>query len=389
VYRLVCLTAVGFAVFGCFVGVPAIWEPDSSSPDELYRFLRNGRAGFIDRSGAIVMQPFLRPSFPQTFAYGTIEGGGGQYLDRSGRLLFDSDRLGINVRGPFSEGLASASKKGSTQVGYIDKLGKFAIPPKFEPPTGWNGVFSEGLASIEAAGRVGYIDRSGSFVIPPTLAAGRSFSGGLAAIVVDGPCSYEIGDARDPCPDLGTWIAPPTAARSGQLPGCRWKFISKTGVAAFPGQYEGTLGFHDGLAAVKLKGKWGFLDSHGALVIPAIYAWATSFSSGLAWVGKGPKDCGYIDKAGRMTLPTCGQSPGPWPPFAEGVVPMRQTNATMIYVDANGRQAVPGVYSWASGFFHGIAHVKLDGPPRGPGKYAYIDHTGRRVFTYDSDVPQF
>ncbi len=48
--------------------------------------------------------------------------------------------------------------------------------------------------------------------------------------------------------------------------------------------YEEGKDFHEGLAAVKKKGKWGYVDKSGNEIIPCIYEDAFNFSSGLAIV---------------------------------------------------------------------------------------------------------
>lgn len=79
----------------------------------------------------------------------------------------------------FSEGLAPAHK--SPGWGYIDKSGRWKIPPKFtnaEP-------FAEGLARIQSGPHWGFIDATGATVIPPRYNWAGDFSGGLAAVCVD------------------------------------------------------------------------------------------------------------------------------------------------------------------------------------------------------------
>ena len=71
-------------------------------------------------------------------------------------------------------------------------------------------------------------------------------------------------------------------------------------------------------------------------------------------------------------------------PFSEGLTPVGDTEKGYVYIDTTGKQAIPERFALASRFFHGLAHVKIGAEPSpyGSGMFAYIDHTGKRVFTY-------
>lgn len=81
----------------------------------------NGKVGFMDKSGNIVIEPKYDDVFP------------------------------------FSEGRAPVELKG--KWGYIDKKGSVIVPIQYDI----GHMFSEGLASVEAGGKWGYIDPNGHF----------------------------------------------------------------------------------------------------------------------------------------------------------------------------------------------------------------------------------
>ena len=54
------------------------------------------------------------------------------------------------------EGAAAVSIRG--RWGFLDRKGKFFIPPSFEGA----GAFSEGLAAVQSADKWGYIDKNGA-----------------------------------------------------------------------------------------------------------------------------------------------------------------------------------------------------------------------------------
>lgn len=49
-----------------------------------------------------------------------------------------------------------------SKYGYIDKSGRFVIPPQFDTP----GYYNEGLASVEVDGKCRFIDKHGEFALP-------------------------------------------------------------------------------------------------------------------------------------------------------------------------------------------------------------------------------
>jgi len=85
----------------------------------------NGKWGFIDKTGKIVIKP-----------------------------QFDSERQ------DFSEGLALVKVNG--KWGFIDKMGKMVIKPQFDEAYGFSG----GLASVLIGKKRGYINKKGEYVWP-------------------------------------------------------------------------------------------------------------------------------------------------------------------------------------------------------------------------------
>ncbi len=76
--------------------------------------------------------------------------------------------------------------------GFIDRDGRFVIPPQFEysrlEPT--ITQFSEGLAGVTKHGKFGYVDKTGVFVIAPMFKKGFAFRAGIAQACDSKVCSY-------------------------------------------------------------------------------------------------------------------------------------------------------------------------------------------------------
>ena len=113
--------------------------------------------------------------------------------------LFGGGGPGLGMGAKSSEGLFGYRDIREMREGYIRATGEIAIPAQFTNAT----AFSEGLACVTPAvnlselernpegvirnpafGKAGYIDKTGRFVIPPQFSGGSRFSGGLAAVKV-------------------------------------------------------------------------------------------------------------------------------------------------------------------------------------------------------------
>lgn len=363
-----------------------IWMgmPPFDRADPLFRFVSRGRVGFIDRTGRVVIPP--TPSISLKYAQFFYDGllslgiGEGPFLDTHGRRAFDN---GFYRIWDFSEGLAAALETIDSKWGFIDHSGKFAIPPQFPfYPRGLVQSFSDGLVAVEVAGKLGYIDHSGKYAIAPQFAAGTEFRNGIARVVAKGPCSYLYYEHFiDPCVRMSRNPAPatgPSRERAETAGPCKWRFIDKTGKQIIPAEFDAALAFQEGLAAVKVGERWGFIDRSGKLVIAPSFISVQSFSNGLALANQYNNPV-FIDKTGAVRLSGFIRPE----PFSEGLAVIWRPGG-YTYIDTRGEQPIKETFVLASRFFHGLAHVKVGGDqsPSAGGTFAYIDTTGKRVFTY-------
>jgi hypothetical protein len=367
-----------------------IWMIRSADADPLYRFIKNGKAGFIDQTGKIVIPPILPyhgDNSTNEFHNGLLEIGvfKGIYVNTKGKIVIDGTNL---ERGfSFSEEMAIAMAKDGEFWGYIGRDGQFKIPPKFKNFEALEGDFSNGLAAVSIRDKIGYINKTGEFVIQPQYLEGFNFSEGRARVILEGPCKYSSDESCGPSD--GGRVLPGGGRPPQNMQSCRFAFIDKTGRLITKQQFDNAKDFSEGLAAVAIGSQWGYLDQLGQIVIPPQYDLAFSFSDGLAKIKMG-NFFGYIDKTGRIVIPPHFLEADH---FADGLAPVSEKPNEFFYISKSGKQAFPERYLFATFYYRGLAHVKLltsKADPSNPwnGKFAYIDKTGRRVFSYtifDSD----
>lgn len=115
--------------------------------------------GFIDRSGALVIEPTYNSAFtPQAGVARIMDGAMHAYVTPAGEVAFVAPGI---LGTDFREGLAGFTS--GNRVGFIDKSGAVVIEPQFVQA----GSFNEGLAWVQVGDKMGFIDRQGNQVIAP------------------------------------------------------------------------------------------------------------------------------------------------------------------------------------------------------------------------------
>jgi WG repeat protein len=278
----------------------------------------NGKCGFIDRDGKIVIEPEFDKchDFSDERAVVMI-GSKTIVIDENGQTVFEPKSRLYGAK--FSDGLISVCSRDDTcaPIGYLDKDGRMAIQPQFT--TGY--PFSEGRALISVESTWGYIDKTGRTVIPPKFLNASPFSNGLAYVQMI-ETTPQWRTARWFLIDKNGKIVrslraeEPRALVNGFAPskwnGFDWTLIDETGNIAFHPQFDTAQisvaeypRLCDGLIRVHTKGpwaKWGYADLSGRIVIPPQFAWAQHFSEGLAVIKMSGEKFGYIDKTGTVVI---------------------------------------------------------------------------------------
>ncbi|HSP05744.1 MAG TPA: WG repeat-containing protein, partial [Acidobacteriota bacterium] len=153
----------------------------------------NKKWGYINKTGKMVIQPQFDAAGPFSEGLAQIQIGTKMgYIDETGTMVIeprfeldtqqeDPDEE-IEMTGKFVDGLAcvrfAVGPESNGGWGFIDKTGKFAIPPRYENAD----MFAEGLASVQYKGKWGFVDPKGNLVIPAKYDSVKRFSEGLAMV---------------------------------------------------------------------------------------------------------------------------------------------------------------------------------------------------------------
>jgi len=335
--------------------------------EDLLPFVQNGKMGYIDKTGKIIIPP-----------------------------QFDtSSFMGIPDLSKFSEGLSPVKARG--KVGYIDTSGKIVIAPQFKEARNFSG----GLAAVKIADKWGYVDKKGAIVISPQFKDVWRFSEGLAQVEIEGKWGYIDKTGKvvidpqfggDQYPDFnvresGVFKDGIANVRSGR----QYLYIDHRGKIIGKCILECLSNFYEGLSVVQRLGAggWlmGYMERNGVIAIEPKFGAARKFSEGLAPVKYGLKGYHdtylgvygtdkklwyYIDKTGERAF----QGDYVWAGyFSEGLAPVgRDTGNKTGYIDRLGRMVIKARFDRAGSFKGGVARVLIGT------KWGYIDKSGNYVW---------
>ena len=333
----------------------------NKSSNVLFPVQIQGKYGYIDSTGKIVIQPKFDSAkkFHDGLALVTIEarnieiekdlppikmGGKEGFIDKKGNFIIAPGKY--RFVGNFSEGLASVwidSPCDRSCYGYIDTTGKIVIPQQFQTA----GTFQNGTVDVRMPDdRWGVIDKNGKFIIPPKYDGVFPFTEGVGIALTiknkkSSPFDQNITDFDADFYDMdGNLTAKPQYFIFGWFENGLVQFIAengkgfidKQGKVAIEPKFERTMGFSEGLSAVRVNKKWGDIDPKGKFVIEPQFTEAYRFSEGLAQV-RVNNNLGFIDKTGKMVI-----EPKSWDVgmFEDGLAFFRQENFSG-YIDKTGK----------------------------------------------------
>lgn len=220
-------------------------------PNALFPILKNGKWGYMNRSGHLVIDP----QFERAIS--------------------------------FAEGLAPVKKNG--KWGYIDPNGTIVIQPQYAAVL----PFSEGIALVSFDDWATNEPYKMFYLSRDDMHGGNTAAGGWAGMMKDAPSLEDDGFNA-----------------GGREEGLRFAYIDKQGHVIFSSAMDYAFSFHDGLASVSIHKRVSFLNSSGTIVLQTSFNLAGSFSEGLAKVSEQKTDrwgqiyslWGYVDKSGHTVI---------------------------------------------------------------------------------------
>jgi hypothetical protein len=227
------------------------------------------------------------------------------YIDKTGKFVIPPKYLEAR---PFKNGAASVTTaKGKT---YVNREGKELAPPGLYTETDFieGGCDSKGFCAVVKNNLMGYIDMTGKLVIPLQPYGFGIFHDGLAYARALVPKTEDGSDARVKYGYIDESVR-----------------ITKTRKFVIPPQFDEADDFHDGAARVGIKKTepdpkqpgetrevtyYGFIDKTGRYIAQPIwrdvyqekYEIAKQFHEGLAWINNAEGKRTYIDATGKVVI---------------------------------------------------------------------------------------
>lgn len=255
-------------------------------------FKKNGKYGFMDRDGRVVIQPMYDSVHPFS-------------------------KQGISIVGLDTEG-----KGFPNQYGAINKTGKIVIPIKYRmvnPANKYNYDDYEFISVVDENFRVGVVNIFNREILPTIYYNNyNNYSNGIS--ISENYFKVALCRSNYSCWDNSQikWgyvdvsdreIIPVVYDEIGDFSdgiatiklNNKYGYIDKYGQEIVTPKFDDALGLNDGLGAVKLGGKWGYVDKSGRLIIPFRFDDARNFEYGLASVKLNGK-WGFIDKTGNLVI---------------------------------------------------------------------------------------
>lgn len=292
-----------------------------SEEKQLRMIVKGGKKGIIDHTGKMLSKCEFDEIFDFTEGFAVVQKNHKRgYIDRTGKAITP---IGFETAVDFSGGFAAVGEK--DKFGYINTEGKLITGYQYDHAEG----FSEGFALVGKSNKYGYINTNGELITGLEFDSAVGFSQGLAAVGKGGKGGY----------------------------------INSAGKILIPLIYETAKAFSGGRGQVVRNEKHGYVNQQGNEIIPCIYEGGTGFNEGLGGVLMNGK-FGYIDLEGRVVIPFSNYSEIKW--FSEGYAAVKKTGflgfgSKWGYIDRNGEEAFPIVYSSAESFKDGKAKVVYKG----------------------------
>ena len=243
--------------------------PKDNEDEALFSIYENGKVGFIDKTGRVVVVPQFDESYRMSEGViPVLVDGRYGYINSRGEVVALPEYDDFSI---FSEGMAAV--KIGDKWGYIDKNGRLQIAAQFKMA----GNFSEGLANVNINGLYGFIDKTGRFVIEPIYREAHSFSDGLALVRPQSSFRGFInmkGEELIAASPLRSYLRFSEGLcrfSEGSYESLKYGYMDKKGDEVIGLRFDDAGYFHDGLAYAKIgdiegyidvKGEWAFISQY-------------------------------------------------------------------------------------------------------------------------------
>ncbi len=296
---------------------------------ELAMVMEGGKIGYIDKSGAFVIQPkFAKAaSFSGKLAAAEKDKKWG-YINTSGEWAIEPIYEHVKK---FNSNIALVQK--DKKWGYIDTSGKTLEVPASDKYYD----FKDGVAIFREGEKIGLLGTNGAIVLKPKYDAIKKFWDGHAKVKNNDLWGMINAKGEETIPveytGLGSYNPSGIWARKGTQMGLvvngsfkavsnaekiyefkgdsnltyasdgdKVGFINNQGEWVIKPAFDKARSFSNGLAPVMKDKKWGYITEKGEVVIDYQFKDAELFSDeGLAPVKE--KKWGFIDKSGKLVIP--------------------------------------------------------------------------------------
>ncbi|MDF2672073.1 MAG: repeat protein [Clostridiales bacterium] len=280
---------------GVFVIMPTFTKTEDFEDNGLALVWDNDKLGIIDRDGKLIIQEKFDYIYPFSEGIAIADNESGfKAINEKGQIIFEAN----SFIGSFRDGIALFSQEstdGKYLYGYIDKLGKIIIQPKYENAENFiNGKavvklgegnyelidktgktltslkyyyvasMGEGLITFreKSEDKVGYIDENGEVIIPPSFDYADAFKNGMAIV-----------------------------SMNNEKPDAKYGLINNKGEYIIKPEYNEIKDLGEGMFALGIPldsdwtysgSKYAIANSNGEILTDFIYYGVSNFKDGLA-----------------------------------------------------------------------------------------------------------
>lgn len=266
--------------------------------DNLFPVQKNGKYGFIDIKGTMVVPcQYIWASEMRNGVAIVQLGEKYGLIDKKGKYKIKPQYENLQYEN-FNNGLATFKKDGLE--GAVERNGKVIIPNEFE----YIAEFHKGYAVAKKNGKIGLINTEGKTVIPYQYEYVSELYNAFSFAFREGENSkMGLMDLKgnvllNPEYDfIFPWEDGMVYLRKGNKQGVADKY----GTILLPAEYKDIHKLSDEMMLLEKDEKYGFANSKGEITIPLIYKEAQDFSEGLAPVLKDGK-WGCINQNGETII---------------------------------------------------------------------------------------